>query len=192
MGRKAHSVVSGSWLVDRRTANREPRITNGRNLLRVRSGHVLVEFAIAMPLLLLMTMGVMQVSLLAAAKAVVNHAAFVAARAELVGEDPEEAAEMVCAPLAGTASDQPPGTYADYVIPGYGAVPRSGISREKTSASVVHPGSAGSAAVRVDVTHDFELIFPFVAELFRTDGAEHGGKPHARIVETCTLARRWE
>lgn len=157
-----------------------------------RSGHVLAEFAIALPVLLMMTMGVMQASILSAAKVIVNHAAFAAARAELVGEDPEEAAEIVCAPVAGSRTDLPPQDLPDYVIPGYGTVNRSGFSREKTSVQVIHPDAPGTAAVRVDVTHDVELIFPVVAEFFKTDGAEHGGKPHTRLVETCTLARRWE
>ncbi len=159
---------------------------------RGRSGHVLAEFAIALPVLLLVTTGVMQASLVAAAKVVVNHAAFAAARAELVGEDPEEAAEIVCAPVAGSRTDLPPGSLPDYTIPGYGVVNRSGFSREKTSVSVVHPDAAGSTVVRVDVTCDIELLFPVVASLFSTAGAEHGGKPHMRLVETCTLARRWE
>ncbi len=152
-------------------------------------GQILVEFAVALPLILGLTVGIMQMALLVAAKVVVNHAAFVAARAELVGEDPEEAAEISCAPVAGMSKDQDlPG----YEIPGRGVLPRSGLSREKTSVAVVHPDAPLEPAVRVDVTHDFELVFPVVGELFKTAGAEHGGRPHRRFVETCTLARRWE
>lgn len=153
------------------------------------AGHVLAEFALALPLLLLATMGVMQAALLSVAKTVVNHAAFAAARAELVGENPEEAAEICCAPISGIRGDE---GLDGYTIPGRGALPRSGLSREKTRATVVHPAADGGAAVRVDVTHDYELVFPIVSEIFRTVGAEHGGQPHRRIEETCTLARRWE
>lgn len=152
-------------------------------------GQVLAEFALALPLLLLLTLGVMQLSLLFVAKSVVNHAAFVAARAALVGEDPEEAAEIACAPISGIAGDEAP---AAYYIPGRGDLLRSGLSREKTTVDLVHPSFNVSNVVRVDVTHDYELIFPVVSELFETAGAEHGGRPHRRMTETCTLSRRWE
>ena len=189
---RTRSVVRGLWIVDRRTADHAPRTTNEGNFIRVCSGQVLVEFAIALPLLLFLTLGIMQLALLSAAKVVVNHAAFAAARAELVGESPQEAAEIACAPVGGTSGTPGDEGLPFYTIPGRGILERSGLAREKTVVDVVHPGASGEAFVRVDVRCDYELVFPIVSEIFKTAGAEHGGRPHRRLTETCTLARRWE
>lgn len=162
-------------------------------------GAALVEWAVAMPIMLLATFGVMQFALVMTAKVVVNHAAFSATRAALTvpTTDPRdgrawedraadqalEAALVVCSPLGGSLADAG-GTGTD--LPGWGTLARSDRARQKLFLS--DPGSnlSGSGAspgrprlvttptqrrVRCDVTFDYELMFPFVELLFA------GGRP---------------
>jgi hypothetical protein len=155
----------------------------------------LVEWAIVLPVILLVTLGVLQVSLIFMAKFVANHAAFAAARAALVvpSEDPDDgrpweeraeqvaldAARIVCSPVAGLAADQPS---APIPMAGWGGnLPRSQYVQEKLF--LTEPGASGGAAVsggkprlieedggarkvRVDLAFDVELWFPIVDELF--------------------------
>jgi len=96
-------------------------------MLRARGGQALAEWAVLLPLVLLLTLGIIQFSLVIIGKAVVNHAAFSAARAQLVGEDPLLAAQIVCSPVAGTKAMNP----GDPIkIPGWGDLPRSQFSVE--------------------------------------------------------------
>jgi len=55
-----------------------------QQLHRRQEGQTLVEFAIAFPIQILITLGIMQLAMIFVAKQVVNYAAFIAARAELV------------------------------------------------------------------------------------------------------------
>jgi Flp pilus assembly protein TadG len=123
-------------------------------------GQVLVETAIAFPIQMLITLAIMQFCLIAVAKQVVNYAAHAAARAVLVNEDPERAAEIVCSPIAG--SDCTNSGATPIFIPGWGNLARSAQSQAKTSVNVVNDLDDGDKTVTAEVSHDFELIFPFV------------------------------
>ncbi len=113
-------------------------------MLRARGGQALAEWAVLLPLVLLLTLGIIQFSLVIIGKAVVNHAAFSAARAQLVGEDPLLAAQIVCSPVAGTKAMNP----GDPIkIPGWGDLPRSQFSVPKTTVKV---GSDADSAVTVE------------------------------------------
>lgn len=121
-------------------------------------GQAIVEFAIVFPFQLLITLLILQITFLYVAGHVVNYAAFAAARAELVGESAESAAEAICTPIAGITdlgTDAAPIYY-----PGWGDLDRSEIARERTSVDIVTPLSADQNFVEVDVTCDVELIFP--------------------------------
>jgi len=130
--------------------------------LREERAQVLAETAIAFPVQMLITLAIMQFCLIAVAKQVVNYAAHAAARAALVEEDPEQAAEMVCSPIAG--SDCVPGDVEPIFVPGWGNLRRSRQSRLKTSVALplANPLDDGDKKVTAEVTHHYELILPFV------------------------------
>lgn len=71
-------------------------------LFKSSDGQALVEFAVVFPIQLLFTLGIIQLALVLVARNVVNYAAQAAARAELVGEDSQRAAAMICSPVTGT------------------------------------------------------------------------------------------
>ncbi len=160
---------------------------------RNRRGQALVEYAFLMLFAMLpLTLGLAQLSLVLIGKAVVNHAAFSAARAQLVGEDPLLAAQIVCAPVAGTKAPVPG---APIVLPGWGNLPRSEFSVPKTSVQVVQDDAD---SVTVEVTHDFQLMLPMVDLFFRgsgtpvfASGTDASGTSIMRLVERCTLPRPW-
>ena len=145
----------------------------------------MVEYAFLMVFAMLpLTLGIVQISLVLISKAVVNHAAFSATRAQLVGEDPLLAARIVCAPVAGTKAPSPGSPIA---LPGWGNLPRSEFSVAKTTTRVLEDDAD---SVTVEVTHDFQLILPVVDLLFRS-GTDAGGTSILRLVEKCTLPRPW-
>ncbi|HPD14547.1 MAG TPA: TadE/TadG family type IV pilus assembly protein [Planctomycetota bacterium] len=130
-------------------------------ILRDQRGQVMVETAIAFPIQMLMTLAVMQFCLLAVGKQVVNYAAHAAARAALVGDDPQRAAEIVCSPIAG--SNCTGGSATPIFMPGWGNLPKSIQSQLKTTTSVLNPLDDGDKMVSVEVQHEFELILPFIS-----------------------------
>jgi len=167
--------------------------------LRDEQGQVLVETAIAFPIQMLITLAIMQFCLLAVAKQVVNYAAHAAARATLVGEDPERAAHIVCSPIAGSNCTTASG--APIFIPGRGNLPRSPQSQVKTHVAVTNALDDGDKAVTAEVTHDFELIFPFVnATPFRDWHPIWGrivklgprGVVHKPLTQTVTIPQPWD
>jgi len=134
-------------------------------------GQAIVEYAIVFPILLLVTLSIIQLSHILVAKQVVNYAAFVAARAALVADseerrqdDAEWAAAFVCSPIAGNAGVTTPD---DIEIPGWhwdrrevrGVETRSTLIRERrlrlvrTDVSDCLPGS-GAAREKNRVTLD--------------------------------------
>lgn len=187
-----------------------------RSCTRVRGGQALVEFAIVFPVIMLVTLGIMQLALIFGAQQVVLYAAFCAARAALVQEgdypDPEKAAELACIPITGTSVGvRPP---VGESIPGIGAALKYAISKVKTSAEV----QVGQHEVTAVVTHYYELIIPIVNRIFvfrwesflgieptteelrsmRTETAMKNvmmsrifGAPHLTIKEKCTLPKPW-
>ncbi len=125
----------------------------------------MVETAIAFPVQLLITLAIMQFCLIAGAKQVVNYAAHAAARAALVDLDHQRAAALVCSPIAGDRIAGA-GSYAPIFIPGRGNLRRSVASQQKTVARIVsRPADLADPddnVVKVEVTHHYELILPFV------------------------------
>ena len=133
---------------------------------RNEKGQAVVEFALIFPLQILVTLLILQISFLYVAEQVVNYAAFAAARAELVGEDAEQAAEAICTPIAGI-TDLGTGVEPIY-YPGWGDLDRSDISRERTyledddddDDDMVTALADGEPYVEVMVKCNVELIFP--------------------------------
>ncbi|MFW6162736.1 MAG: TadE/TadG family type IV pilus assembly protein [Planctomycetota bacterium] len=133
--------------------------------LRDERAQVMVETAIAFPVQLLITLGIMQFCLIAGGKQIVNCAAHAAARAALVDLDTNRAAALVCSPIAGEPIHGV-GSPAPIFIPGRGNLRRSVASQQKTTARILaRPEDLTDPddnVVKVEVTHDFELILPFV------------------------------
>ena len=132
---------------------------------RSESGQAIAEFAIVFPILLLLVLGIIQFSLMYVAKGVVEYAAYAAARAELVNEDPHQAAAFVCSSIAGPSHD--PGAGQTITVPGWGELPRSRSSWVKTKVDVLDPGNNGSGKVTVEVAHQYELVVPVASMLFK-------------------------
>ena len=149
------------------------------------SGVAMVEFAIVFPLQLLLFLLGIQLCLIVMGKQVVNHAAFCAARAELVrgtgnagepleteGEAAGEAAVIACTAIGGTATDG--GTFPAIELPGWeGSSPDLDIlsqrAREKLLAAcddspnlvnVVEGAGDDTGRVVVKVRFAYELMIP--------------------------------
>jgi Flp pilus assembly protein TadG len=165
-------------------------------LLRDERGQVMVETAIAFPVQMLITLAIMQFCLIAVAKQVVNYAAHAAARAVLVCEDPERAAAIVCSPIAGSrcvAAGSP------IFVPGWGNLARSPQSQAKTAVNVTNVLDDGDKMVTAEVTHDFELIFPFVNATPFADWhpiwgkiVKRNGVVHKPLVQTVSIPQPWD
>ena len=133
-----------------------------------RHGAALTEFALLMPLLLALTLGTIQMTLIAHAVLVVQAAAVAAARAAIADPSgarlsPHRAAALVCAPVTGmTLAAKTP-------IPRFPAPPawkrmaaRLPVSLLKTRAEV----SLEKDEAVAQVFHDYELWVPGVNRLF--------------------------
>lgn len=125
------------------------------------SGSAVVEFALAFPLQLAITFGILQMVLLMVSGLVVNYAAFKACRAAVVDENPKEAARIVLAPLAGRPV--PGGEGADVRIENWGPLRGSGTAYDKVDVQV--EGDPGAGTVTAHVTFEQELVFPFIDAL---------------------------
>ena len=177
---------------------------------RGQKGQAIAEFAIAFPLQLFITLGTIQLGLIYVGKQVVEYAAFCAARAEVVEEDPATAARIACTPITGSTAPVG-GTQATTLrIPGWGTLPHSDLAADKTSVTVDDPVGDGNGLVRVTVAHDLELAIPVVGSLIEsivgmTGGGPYGvfasdtissryggGAPHVRLRHTVELANPWE
>lgn len=196
---------------DRRLTMRNAFRNHQNGVYRRDRGAALVEFALAFPLQLLLTLGILQLGLLYIGHQVVGYSAFCAARAALVGESHERAAEIACAGVAGKTGVVPLGGYLWF--PGIGILPTSAASIAKTQAVVLDNGSL-SGEVLVQVSHDFELVVPVVNRMFAfgekflwlgspkissssflspggSASAKYGA-PHLRIVKRCVLPAPWK
>lgn len=168
----------------------------------MRRGAALVESALLFPLLLLMTLGAMQLALLTQARLVVQGAAVAAARAAIADPygrrlSPKRAASVACASIAGPtlpAGIRPP---AWENAPG----PR-GVKR------LILRGPAATMKTRSDVTlaadeavaevgHDCELMIPGVSRLFvwldpaNRTLTRYYGSPHVLIAAKAVLPAPW-
>ena len=138
-----------------------------------RRGAALTEFALLMPLLLGLTLGVIQLCLMAQARIVVQAAAVAAARAAIADPQgrklsPERAAAVACASIAGPTL--PAGLRAGpwEKLPGPVGISRlirrGPASQMKTRAVVTFRPQKDEAEATVE--HDLELIVPGVNRLF--------------------------
>jgi len=150
--------------------------------VRSESGQAIAEFAIVFPILILLVLGIIQFSLMYVARGVVEYAAYAAARAELVNEDPQRAAAFVCSSIAGPSYDAASGEAI--TVPGWGELPRSKSSSSKTSVDVLDAAGNGSGEVTVEVTHLYELVIPVVSMLFKpiSEPVEAGDVPEGIFV----------
>jgi len=168
-------------------------------IVRDERGQVLVEAAIAFPIQMLITLAIMQYCLLAVGKQVVNYAAHAAARAALVGGDAELAAAMVCSPIAG--SNCTGGVASPIFVPGRGNLRRSVQSQLKTSVAIINPPDDGDKTVTAEVTHDFELLLPFIGATPFPDWHPVWGRiaklgprdvVHKVLTQTATIPQPWD
>lgn len=158
---------------------------------RDQSGQVLVEFAVILPVWLLFILGIVQFSLLYVGKTVVEYASFMASRAVLVSEDPDEAAATICSQITGTTNDGPSAS-TSITVPGWGELPRSAAAKDKTRVIIVEDDRPGD--VRVMVEHDFELMIPIVnviiCEAYDHE-ADGYGQHHLTLRSEWTTIRPW-
>lgn len=167
------------------------------------SGQGLLEFVIVFPAQFFVILAIMQFSFLSVGHVVVQHAAFVGARAALVADtmvqdeggaagsvDPRtaasEAARITCAAISQSGDATPL------------AAPRSGSTVTINQSKEVMAG-ATDAGTRVEyreeqnyisvvVEHDYRLIIPVARRFF-----ERGPKPGCRpIKKVCFLAKPWK
>ena len=145
-------------------------------------GQAIAEFAIAFPILLLIVLGIIQISLMFVARGVVEYAAYAAARAEVVGEDPAHAAQFVCSAISGPSYT--PGTGRTITVPGWGVLPRSESASIKTKVDVLDPIGDANGTVTVEVTHKYELVVPVVSLIFKpiSEPLEPGDWPQELFV----------
>lgn len=176
-------------------------------------GQALAEIAIAFPLQVALTLGILQAGHLSMGHAFTRYAAFAAARAALPEPDreawapsekgtrkppdPVRAAQVALLPVVGTslAAPIPRGMLG---FPPVGRIPgarlldlaRQAAVREKTRVTVRRERARVSARVE----HDFELVVPWVGGWFaRWRGAPrpsgYGGVPHVTLTAECVLPR---
>ena len=179
-----------------------PRV-RGLGRPRRARGQAIVEYAIIFPLLLVVTLGLIQLAHIFVAKQVVSYAAFCAARAALVSEDGDSeepyadshrAAAMVCSPITGSTGVEDAPEVIN--LPGWGELQGSGASIVKTTVDINR--SAEGSYVEAEVIHRFELKIPIADELtYRLGGVLMGveevdrttyGAPHINVRGHAVLA----
>lgn len=161
------------------------------------SGQAMTEFVIVAPVQFLVIAGIMQFAIFNTAVIVVNHAAYAAARAALVGDESpgvgaqgmaERAAVFICSSIAGT-SDVAGGASMSYPSPdGTKTLGRSAAAASKTRVKINY--NQEGQAVQAIVTHEFELVIPVVRHLFKTDSLPYR-TPHVAIQEDCIMPCPW-
>ncbi len=157
-------------------------------------GQAMVEFAIVMPLVLFLTMGIAELAVIYTARATLDGAAHAAARAELVGQDPLSAATSILSAVAGpTVLDGPDDPV---IIPGWGELPRSRAARSRTRIKVLTPLSPDGDRVSVEVEHDHELLFPEISVPFFSgtvfEGFSANGASFLTLKDTAVLPKPWK
>lgn len=94
-------------------------------------GQALVEFALVFPLQLVVVLFILQMALIQVGRAVVGYAAYCAARAEIMGQDPQEAAAIALIPLGDQNAAATGGQTMGDTLPGWGAQPKWNDVRSK-------------------------------------------------------------
>lgn len=137
---------------------------------RSECGSVMLEFAIAIPFLLFITFGTLQLAFLYVADSVMEYAAFSTARAELVREvnvhrpeddvSPQEAAQLICSFIS--FGDDPPADRTH--IPGWGPLKGSAYAKNNTHYEVQDlSDGAFITTVHFRYTHLFPIMsLPFL------------------------------
>ncbi len=159
------------------------------------SGQALVEFALAVPIQLLLVFGIMQMAFLYISSVVVSYTAYRCARCVVVGEhdnlvvgqfvihnpsgglvgygDEYKGADLIAATMLAPLTGQhlsPTATRPPEVqVPGWGGIRRSDIAAWKSRVHIEEEfdGTGDLAAITAVVEFNQELIFPFVDGLFR-------------------------
>ena len=158
-------------------------------------GAILVESALIMPLILFITLGIFQLSLIYVARSVLNYATYSASRAVLVDEDPQQAANTILSVISGPSDPAYGGQTLD--IPGWGNLPRFDYATARTRVHVVDEATDANPRVTVRVEHDYQLILPsftlymfgLTTQTFRS--FEENGKSYLTMSDSCTLPRTW-
>ncbi|MBN2711502.1 MAG: pilus assembly protein [Planctomycetes bacterium] len=130
-------------------------------------GQAVVEFAIAFPLQLFITLAVAQLILIYISTLMVNYAAYRACRAEIVGGDPKVVVGVVLAPLTSRRSNgftELASGVEKVNIPGWGDIRNSDMAQAKTNVYVT--SESDDHNVTLVVEYNQELIFPVVDSLF--------------------------
>jgi hypothetical protein len=152
-------------------------------------GQAMAEFAIAFPLQLFLTFGLLQLILIYVSTLLVNFAAFRACRAAVVAQKDEDpiayariAAQATLAPVAGSHLDD-----ADKVsplkVPGWGErLNRSDISGAKALVHAV--GDPRGEDCTIVVEYDQELVFPIVDRIFALFFKEAAEAPEEMVFGT--------
>jgi Flp pilus assembly protein TadG len=107
---------------------------------KYQDGNVLIEFALIMPVLLLILAGIIQFGFLLNAKIAVNSASYEAARAATLSDNPEDDA------ISSVIS------YASSSLPGWDLNKQLSIEIDKT-------GNAPGDRVRINVFYDVPIFF---------------------------------
>ena len=140
------------------------------SLKHSKSGSMLAETVIVMPLLMLLIFGIIQFALIWTAKQMTAYAAFCAARAILVvppGEQQNAARNAAMVALSWIASDRESESGGRISIPGWGAVLGSGSMENRfprivdgnVNPRIIHNGSDVPAAA-VEIKFRYPLLIP--------------------------------
>lgn len=111
-----------------------------RTIIQSKNGSVLVEFALIMPVLILILAGIIQFGFLLNAKIAVNSASYEAARAATLSDDPEADAINAVA------------SYAAASLPGWDL-------GEQLSIEINTTGNSPGDSVQINVFYDVPLFF---------------------------------
>ncbi len=132
-------------------------------------GSMLLEFILAMPLLLLLMLGCMQIAHIWVARLVTYYAATAAARALLTAHESEyqwAAAKAAMGVLSwvviGEAKED---ETLRSSVPGWGTIPGTGSVRHKTRVTITPLNSGVPWNFRVDVEFDFALVMPIAGPI---------------------------
>ncbi len=156
---------------------------------RPQSGSVMLEFALAAPLLFALVFFCLQIAHVWLARQVVQYAAFAAART-LVTAHPSEyeraarrAAEQVCAwVVIGQAPAEP-----EREIPGWGPIPGSGAVARKTRVRTAAPDEWN---VQATVELDFALLYPIAGPMIAWGVNPSGDWTEKHVDKTGDAHRR--
>jgi len=158
----------------------------------------MVEYALMIPFLLFLTFGILQMAMVFVADAVMEYAAYSAARAELVRDinhhgddnlntDPQTAASLVCSLISFGQS----GGGAPVHLSGWGTLPGSAYAFDNTQVNIVDVDDFTFDAV---VTFNYELLFPELSLPFLSitpiDYSERNGN-QILLEKTCTMTRNF-